>query len=98
MATDGDAAELAEELLGLICAAEPLFPTILGLPGYDDRLADMSAEAERRYRSALSALADRADGVAASTVDDGAALTATVMAQQARAQGDKIDARSEIGR
>ena len=94
MATDGAAAELAEELLGLICEAEPLFPTILGLPGYDDRLADMSAEAEQRYRTALSGLADRADEDAASTVDDGAALTATVMAQQARAQVDKLDARA----
>ena len=94
MATDDDAAELAEELLRLICEAEPLFPTIIGLPGYDDRLADMSAGAEQRYRTALSGLADRADEAATSTVDDGAALTATVMAQQARAQIDKIDARS----
>lgn len=94
MATDGDAAGLAEEMLRLIFEAEPVFPTLLGLPGYDDQLGDKSAAAEQRHRATLVALAGRADALAGSTVDDGAALTATVVAQQARVQVDKIDARS----
>lgn len=94
MATDGDTAELAEELLGLVFEAEPMVPTILGLPGYDDRLPDRSAATEQRYRAALVELADRAEDLSRSAPDDGSALTATVAAQQARAEVDTIDARS----
>ena len=94
MATDSDAAGLADEVLELFFEIEPLFPTLLGLPGHDDRIADKSVAAEQRHRAALVALADRAENLTMSTVDDGAALTATVVAQQARAEVDKLDARA----
>jgi uncharacterized protein (DUF885 family) len=94
MATDSDAAALADEMMRLYCEAEPMFPTLLGLPGYDDRMADRTAAAEQRYRAALVGLAGRADKLARSTVDDASALTATVVAQQARAQVDTVDARA----
>jgi uncharacterized protein (DUF885 family) len=88
-----EAVDLAEAMLGLLFEAEPLFPTLIGLPGHDDRLADPSDGGEQRLRAELSRLATRADALAASTVDGVDALTATVVAQQARVRVDKIDAR-----
>jgi uncharacterized protein (DUF885 family) len=88
-----DAAGLAEEVLRLQFESEPLYPTLIGLPGYDDRLADPSTPSQQRLRTELVRLAGQADDLAKSTVDDGEALTATVAAQQARVLVDRVDAR-----
>jgi uncharacterized protein (DUF885 family) len=88
-----DGAGLAEDMLGLLFEIEPLYATLVGLPGHDHRLADPSSPTEQRLRAELLRLAGRADALAESTVDDDEALTATVTAQQARLQIDKIDSR-----
>jgi uncharacterized protein (DUF885 family) len=54
------ASSLADELLELICVAEPLGASLLGLPGYDDRLGDLSAEAEARFSAAFGELGEKA--------------------------------------
>ena len=93
MATeDNEANRLADEVIGRWFDAEPMFPTLLGIPGHDDRLADLSAEAEQRLRRDLAGYAERGEALASSTVDSASALTATVVAQQARVRIDMIDA------
>jgi uncharacterized protein (DUF885 family) len=93
-APGGDSATgLADEMIKVFFAAEPVFPTLLGLPGYDDRLADPSEAAEQELRAWALALGERADRLAKSTVDEGDAVTLAVVAQQARAFADDVDAR-----
>jgi uncharacterized protein (DUF885 family) len=85
-------AALAEELLALIFEIEPLYPTLYGLPGDHDRLADVSAGAQESASRRLRELAGRADA-AGSGADGEEAVTAAVVAQQARSQADSLDAR-----
>ncbi|EXG80398.1 DUF885 domain-containing protein [Cryptosporangium arvum] len=54
------ASSLADELLELVCQSDPLGASLLGLPGYDDGLADMTLAAEERYGALFGDLADRA--------------------------------------
>lgn len=54
------ASSLADELLELVCSSDPLGASLLGLPGYDDGLADMTAAAETRYGALFGDLAERA--------------------------------------
>ncbi|GAA3393714.1 hypothetical protein GCM10020369_60360 [Cryptosporangium minutisporangium] len=54
------ASSLADELLTLVCTADPLGASLLGLPGYDGGLADPSASEEARLGAAFGDLADRA--------------------------------------
>jgi uncharacterized protein (DUF885 family) len=92
---DGDSATgLADEMIKAMSEAEPMYPTLLGLPGYDERLADPSEEAEQELRARVLGVGERAERLAQSTVDDGDAVTLAVIAQQARAQADRIDARA----
>jgi uncharacterized protein (DUF885 family) len=85
-------AHLADELLDLMFTAEPLLATLLGVPGHDERLADPSAPAEQQTRARMLELAGRADRLAQSTVEGEDAVTLAVVAQQARAWLDNIDA------
>ncbi|PPK65897.1 DUF885 domain-containing protein [Actinokineospora auranticolor] len=87
---NGDVLALAEELLALQFDAEPLSATLLGLPGHDDRLADVSADAEQATRAAAVDIASRADALDERLGGD---VTAKVIAQQAGAVVDRIDAR-----
>ena len=64
------AASLADELLDLVCAAEPLSASLLGLPGHDDELGDLSAEAETRIAGVFGDLADRASALAAERLSE----------------------------
>ena len=89
---DTEANRLADEVLDRWFDAEPMLPTLLGIPGHDDRLADLSAGAEQRLRADLLAYAERGDALAVSTMDSAEALTATVVAQQARVRVDMLDA------
>ncbi|GAA0271410.1 DUF885 domain-containing protein [Cryptosporangium japonicum] len=54
------ASSLADELLELVCQSDPLGASLLGLPGHDDGLADMTLAAEERYGALFGDLADRA--------------------------------------
>ncbi|EWC62116.1 protein of unknown function DUF885 [Actinokineospora spheciospongiae] len=81
---------LADELLELQFNAEPLGATLLGLPGHDHELADPSEAAAAELRAAALAIAERADALVEAGDDP---ITAKVVAQQARAVVDRVDAR-----
>ena len=53
--------ELAAELLAVTLEADPLAGSLFGFPGYDGRLVDFGAEAERETARRLAAIAERAD-------------------------------------
>ncbi len=82
---------LADELLGLQLEAESLGATLLGVPGYEDRLGDPSEDAGQAQRARAVAIAARADALVAAGVGD--LVTAKVIAQQARSVVDRVDAR-----
>ncbi|MEU0513249.1 DUF885 domain-containing protein [Amycolatopsis sp. NPDC006125] len=82
---------LAEELTGLLFEADPLRPSVLGLPGAHDRLPDLTASAEKRQRAAYLDVAARAEAASPATAEE--AVTRDVVVQQARAAVDLLDAR-----
>jgi hypothetical protein len=88
-----DVADLADEVLAAQASFEPLNATMLGIPGYDHGLADVSAEAHDRLRQRAVRLAGRADVLMTSAQGEDA-ITAAVAAQQARALVYLIDART----
>jgi uncharacterized protein (DUF885 family) len=83
---------LADEQLDLHCTADPLDATLFGLPGYDDRLSDLSEDGDATIREWASDIAARAAAVDPSTLDSEDAVTRAVVEQQARARIDLIDA------
>jgi uncharacterized protein (DUF885 family) len=85
--------DLADELLGLQSRLDPLNATMLGVPGYDDKLADPSVDAEQILRASALGVEVRAQALAQSVLGPDDAITVAVIAQQARAMLDKIDAR-----
>jgi uncharacterized protein (DUF885 family) len=91
-ADPASAVSLADELMDVLFTVEPLTATLLGVPGHDEPLADPSVAAEQWARGRFAELAERADNLAASTVDAADAVTLAVVAQQARARSDHIDA------
>lgn len=62
--------ELADDLLDALFSASPISASLLGLPGYDDRLNDLSAEADAAAAERFDALAGRAAEVAAQDLDE----------------------------
>jgi uncharacterized protein (DUF885 family) len=52
--------DLAAELLEATLDADPLAGSLYGFPGYDDRLPDLSAEAEGAVEARLSSISERA--------------------------------------
>ena len=91
-ANGNNATSLADELLVLRFTMEPISATLLGLPGYDDRLGDPSAEAEAEARAKAVDIAECA-AAAKSGANAADALTLSVVAQQARGTVDEIDSR-----
>ncbi|MGQ0839695.1 DUF885 domain-containing protein [Actinokineospora sp.] len=91
MTTGDDILTLADELLALRFADEPLGATLYGVPGYDDRLGDPSEQAEQVVRAEALDIAARADALSGLSGQD--VITAKVVAQQARAAVDRIDSR-----
>ncbi|PRY46688.1 DUF885 domain-containing protein [Umezawaea tangerina] len=81
--------ELADELFALMMAADPLDASLYGISGYDDRLPDLSEEGEVALRAAAADVAARARALAT-----GDPVTRAVVAQQAEAIVDRLDARS----
>ncbi len=53
--------DLATELLSTVFDADPLSASMYGFPGYDDRLPDLSDEAEARVAATLTTIAQRAE-------------------------------------
>jgi uncharacterized protein (DUF885 family) len=92
MTTPADsAATLADELTTLLFENSPVFATLLGVPGHDERLGDPSADGEARVRAAALDIAKRAAAVTGASGQD--AVTVKVVAQQAESLIDQIDAR-----
>ena len=53
--------DLAAELLTAVFDADPLSGSMYGFPGYDDRLPDLSADAEEQIAAALDSVAQQAE-------------------------------------
>jgi uncharacterized protein (DUF885 family) len=80
--------ELADDMVELVLDADPLFATLMGVPGRDDRLRDVSEAGEAAMRARAVEIGDRAR--AAADPDD---LTLAVVRHQADGLVDRIDAK-----
>ncbi|GHF75863.1 uncharacterized protein (DUF885 family) [Amycolatopsis bartoniae] len=78
--------ELADEFVQTWFAENPLWPSLLSLPGDHDRLPDPGNEAAQRFRARYNDLAAAAESA------QGDPVTRGVVVQQARAAVDLIDA------
>ncbi|GAB3587898.1 hypothetical protein GCM10027445_68470 [Amycolatopsis endophytica] len=85
--------DLADELTNRLFEADPLRPSVLGLPGSHDRLPDLSEEAEARHRETCLDIAARAEALDVTGLHPEAVLTRDVVVQQARAAVDLLDAK-----
>jgi uncharacterized protein (DUF885 family) len=84
---------LADEQLDILCRADPLEASLLGLPNYDHLLADLTEAGEAELRDRESDIAARAAAIDPSTLDAEEAVTLAVIEQQARARIDTIESR-----
>ena len=84
---------LADELVQLYFESNPLYATILGIPGYGRTLADPSPAAEAELRTRVQDLAARATGVdpAGLTTDD--VVTRAMIIHHAGEMADWLDSR-----
>ncbi|KAA2263264.1 DUF885 domain-containing protein [Solihabitans fulvus] len=85
--------ELADELFGVLIGAEPLTATMLGVPGYDDRLSDFTEDGERAVGERLADLAQRARALDPDALSADDRTTRAVIIQQAEATMDRIECR-----
>ncbi|MEU5263537.1 DUF885 domain-containing protein [Amycolatopsis sp. NPDC021455] len=85
---------LASELVELSFEQEPLHPSILGLPGGHDRLADQTREAQERFRAAYTDLATRARALATEGLTHEEAVTREVVIAAAEVEADRLAART----
>ncbi|WP_410612931.1 DUF885 domain-containing protein [Amycolatopsis sp. lyj-109] len=83
--------KLADECLELMFEAQPLFPSLYGLPGTHDKLADQTAEAAARFRAGLAGLIERAEAIDATALTPPERVTRDVVIWQARTQLDVLD-------
>ncbi|MEU4743412.1 DUF885 domain-containing protein [Actinosynnema sp. NPDC023658] len=81
------ARELADEMLTLVLDADPVMATLLGIPGWDDRLPDPSADGERALRARAEDVARRA------RAGDDDPVTRAVVVQQAWSLVHGVDAK-----
>jgi uncharacterized protein (DUF885 family) len=81
---------LAAELLDLIAEEDPLNDALEGYAGFEDRLADVDDASRDRLRSRAAAIAGAATRVDVAGEDR---VTLAVVAQQASALVDRLDAR-----
>jgi uncharacterized protein (DUF885 family) len=84
---------LADECLELMFEAQPLFPSLYGLPGAHDRLADQSAEAAARQRAGFAAFVTRAEALDPAALTPDGRVTRDVVIWQARTLIDVLDSR-----
>lgn len=84
---------LADDLLAIVLDASPVSASVYGIRDRDDRLPDISADAERALRDRLVATRDAALGLDTSGLDLEQRLTVAVVVQQADAMIDQIDTR-----
>jgi uncharacterized protein (DUF885 family) len=85
------ATQLADELLAIVLDADPVSASVFGIRDRDDRLPDISAEAEQALRERLVATLDKAQRADPTGLEQ--RLTVAVVAQQAEAMIDQIESR-----
>jgi uncharacterized protein (DUF885 family) len=83
--------KLADECLELMFEAQPLLPSVHGLPGTHDKLADRTAEAAARFRAGLSGVIARAEAIDPAGLTSAERVTRDVVIWQARTQVDLLD-------
>jgi hypothetical protein len=79
---------LADDMFQALMDYSPMQAAMLGVPGWEDGVGDLSPEGQRADRDRLSALLDRAE-----TDDTEDPVTLAVIRQQGRAIVDRVDAR-----
>ncbi|WIV53412.1 DUF885 domain-containing protein [Amycolatopsis nalaikhensis] len=85
---------LADELVELTFEQDPLGPSLLGLPGDHDRLADQSREAQERFLAAYRGLAARARALPTDDLTPEETVTREVVIASAEVEADRLAARS----
>ncbi len=93
MSEAGSARALADELVGVLQEQEPTIPTIYGLDGAHDKLADLSEAADEDFRRRYVELAERAAALDPAGLPADERITRAVVIQQARARVDAFDSR-----
>ncbi|HEX4721719.1 MAG TPA: DUF885 domain-containing protein [Pseudonocardiaceae bacterium] len=93
MSEAGPASALADELVGVLEEQDPTMPTMLGLDGAHDRLADLSEVAEQAFRARYVDMAERATALDPADLSAEERITRAVVIQQAGARVDAIDSR-----
>jgi len=86
--------ELADELLRLSLSADPVMGTILGVPGYDDRLGDRSEQAQQATRAAALDVVTRLDAIDPARLDPDDAVTRAAVLHHAHQMVTEIDVRT----
>src|SRR5437763_13701470 len=93
MADRDSVVELATELIDVMFEQEPMYPTIIGVPGPHDRLADLSEQAEHGFRQRYERLAERAAEVDPAGLAEPDRIPRAVVIQQARARIAALDSK-----
>ena len=93
MTDENPVRQLADELLQITFHADPIYATVLGVPGYGQELADRSEAAQQDLRATVRDLADRMtavepDGLAADDV-----VTRAMVIHHAGQLVDELDTR-----
>lgn len=86
--------DIASDLVDLMFEQDPLHPSLLGLPGAHDALADLGESVELAFRDRYLAIADRAEAVDPGTLSPTDRVTRAVVIHQARSCAEAIDVRS----
>jgi uncharacterized protein (DUF885 family) len=85
---------LAEELLDAGFTIDPFDASLVGLPGYDDRLPDHTEAGEAASVARADDIATRAAAIDPSTLDDEDTVTRAVVEKLARSSIDRLNAKS----
>ncbi|MFD9705998.1 DUF885 domain-containing protein [Lentzea sp. NPDC059081] len=79
---------LADDMFQALMDSSPLNAAMLGIPGWENELGDLTVEGQRTARDRIAGLLDRAE-----TDDSEDPVTLAVIRQQGRAVVDRIDAK-----
>ncbi len=86
--------QLADELLELVFRADPLYATILGIPGYGRDLADRTVAAQEELRRRVQDVAARMTAVDPAGLSADDAVTRAMVIHHAGQMVDEIDTRT----
>ncbi|MFJ6672076.1 DUF885 domain-containing protein [Actinosynnema sp. NPDC091369] len=85
-----DVDRIADELHRAVAARFPVVATLLGVPGYDDRLTDYTEEGDEKFAAQLRDIAARAEAVDPGPLAVTDRVTRTMIGQQASALLDQV--------